>query len=100
MIRNPDLHVPRQPKKGRPISHDWRPQPTRRAPTPRDLAINEVGWALETAGDELGRDLYHEAKRLGLTQPWDSPDDPLGKVFTAYYDKIDRALETLERALR
>jgi hypothetical protein len=102
MIRDPNLDLPRQPKKARPVVHDWRPQPTRREPTPRaaDLAVNALGWALDAAGDELGLDLYHEAKRLGLTQLWDSPDDPLSKAFTAYYDKIDRALEALERALR
>jgi hypothetical protein len=102
MIHRPDLDVPRRPKKDRPVSHDWRPQPTRREPTPRaaDLAVNALGWALETARDELLTDLHHEAKRLGLTQLWDAPSDPLSKVFIVYDKKIDRALETLERALR
>ena len=97
MIRRPDLDVPRPVRRDPKITHDWRPKPTPRA---ADRAINEVGWALETARDELVRDLYAEAKCLGLTQLWDAPSDPLSKVFTVYDRKIDRALETLERALR
>ena len=102
MIRNPNLDLPRRPKRDQPVVHDWRPRPTRREPTPRaaDLAVKALGWALDAARDELGIDLYREAKHLGLTQFWDAPTEPLNKAFVAYDEKIDRALEALERALR
>jgi hypothetical protein len=97
MIRRPDLDVPRRPKKDRPVIHDW----TRREPTPRAArAINELGWALDAAMDELVDDLHNAAKRRGYQSFSTLPDNQLSKILSGYHEKIDCALEVLERALR
>jgi hypothetical protein len=103
MIRDPNIDVPNRPgKKERPVSHDWRSQPTRREPTPRaaDLAVNPHGWALDAAIEELMRDLKNAAKRRGYESFSTLPDDQLSKILSGYHEKIDHALEVLERALR
>jgi hypothetical protein len=102
MTRDPNLDLPRRPKRDRPVIHDWRLRPTRGEPTPRaaDLAANALGWALDAAIDELLADLNSAAKRRGYESFSTLPDDQLSVILTTYHDKIDCALEGLERALR
>jgi hypothetical protein len=102
MTRDPNLDLPRRPKRDRPVVHDWRTRPTRREPTPRaaDLAVNALGWSLDAAIDELVTDLNSAAKRRGYESFSTLPDDQLSEILSGYHGKIDRALEVLERALR
>jgi hypothetical protein len=93
MIRDPDLDPPRLPgKKDKRVHHDWR--------RPSDAAINKLEWQLETARDQLVKDLHHTNRRLGCSHYFDAPDDPLSIVFSAFDDKIEQALCAFRRAIR
>ena len=96
MIRDPDLDVPRLPgKKGRRVHHDWR-QPAAHV---AERVIDQLEWQLEFARDDLVKNLHRTTKRLGCSHYFDTREDPLSIVFSAYDVKIDQALRAFRRAL-
>ena len=100
MTHGPELREgrPRTARRDPKSAHNWRLP----AGPVAERVIDNLEWRLEDARDELVNDFHHATKRLSCSHfwVWNAPDDPLSAIFTAYDEKIDRAVSALKRALR